>query len=32
VRDLDISSVDSDKSLAIYFKHEDKITTNDAYI
>jgi protein transport protein SEC24 len=32
VRDLDISSIDSDKSLAIYFKHEDKIATNEAYM
>ena len=32
VRDLDISSIDSDKSIAIYFKHEDKIQTNEAYL
>jgi protein transport protein SEC24 len=32
VRDLDISTLDSDKSLAIYFKHEDKINSTEAYL
>jgi protein transport protein SEC24 len=32
VRDLDISSLDSDKSLAIFFKQEDKINAPEAYV
>ncbi len=32
VRDLEISSIDSDKSITIAFKHEDKISENEAYL
>lgn len=32
VRDLELSSIDADKSLAIAFKHEDKINDAEAYI
>jgi hypothetical protein len=27
-----MATIDADKSIAIYFKHEDKITDNEAYI
>jgi protein transport protein SEC24 len=32
VRDLELSTIDADKSISIAFKHEDKINDNDAFI